>query len=340
MEYTLLKPDCHSWWILKMQSGREDTLEERYAIKFCFKLGKKATETYGMLQTAFRPSCMSGIRDSRKPGSSLRDDERCGRSKEVNTPELIGQRVRVRVIVEVLREFRKRFRRKRPALFKSGQWHFHKDNAPVHNSIVVTDYLTKMAINTIPQPPYSPDLSPCDFCLFPKLNWGDERGCDEGHWHAHTRGVLWSLPEVVGTVQVHCSRRRLLLRGLEFHVCTINKSHHHHHIVLAARISLTLSRHSSLSFIALGRSSGQQPVSSHSCWMYVRAGRPAFARPCVGIHKSTSLMSSSLLLQQCPACLVRLTWIVFVIGGRWPYSWCLVGCCCQDLFRIARSILV
>ena len=60
--------------------------------------------------------------------------------------------------------------------------------------------------------------------------------------------------------------------------------HHHHHIALVARISLTLSRHSSLSFIALGRSSGQHPVSSHSCWMYVRAGRPAFARPCVGVH--------------------------------------------------------
>ena len=75
---------------------------------------------------------------------SVRDDERCGRSKEVNIPELIGQRVRVRVTnVEVLREFRKRFRRrKRPALFKSGQWHFHLDNAPVHNSILVTDYLT------------------------------------------------------------------------------------------------------------------------------------------------------------------------------------------------------
>ena len=111
-------------------------------------------------------------------------------------------------------------------------------------------------------------------------------------------------------------------------------SHHHHHIVLAARISLTLSRHSFLSFIALGRSSGQHPVSSHSCWMYVRAGRPAFARPCVGIHKSTSLMSSSLLLQQCPACLVLLTWIDFVIGGRWPYSWCLVGCRCQKVVII------
>ena len=78
---------------------------------------------------------------------------------------------------------------------------------------------------------------------------------------------------------------------------------HHHHVVLVARISLTLSRHFSLSFIASGRSSGLHPVSPHSCWMYVRAGRPAFARPCVGVHKSTSLMSSSLLLQQCPACL-------------------------------------
>ena len=87
---------------------------------------------------------------------------------------------------------------------------------------------------------------------------------------------------------------------------TLPIHHHPHHVALVARISLTLSRHSSQSFIALGRSSGQHPVSSHSCWMYVRAGHPAFARPCVGVHKSTSLMSSSLLLQQCPACLVHL----------------------------------
>ena len=45
-----------------------------------------------------------------------------------------------------------------------------------------------------------------------------------------------------------------------------------------------------------------------------------------GVHRSTSLLSSSLLLQQCPAGLVRLACIVFVMGGRWPYSWCLVGC--------------
>ena len=101
----LLKPDCHSWGISKMQSGREDTLEERYAIKFCFKLGKNATETCGMLHTAFRPSCVNRVsvfewhKRFKKGRESVRDDERCGRSKEVNTPELIGQRVRVRVTI-------------------------------------------------------------------------------------------------------------------------------------------------------------------------------------------------------------------------------------------------
>ena len=102
----------------------------------------------------------------------MRYDEKCGRSKEVNTSQLIGQTVRVMVTgysVEVLREFRKGFRRKRPALFKSGQWHFRQDNAPVHNSILVTDNLTKMDIRTFRQLLYSPDFSPCDFCLFPKL---------------------------------------------------------------------------------------------------------------------------------------------------------------------------
>ena len=68
-------------------------------------------------------------------------------------------------------------------------------------------------------------------------------------------------------------------------------------------------------------------------------GRPAFARPREGVHRRTSLMSSSLFLQQCPACLVRLTLIVFVMGGRWPYSCFFVGCSLQDLFNIARSIL-
>ena len=86
-----------------MQSACEDTLEERYAIKFCSKLGKNATETYGMFQTAFGASCMNWAsvfewhKRFKEGKESVRDDERCGRSKEVNTPELIGQTVRVRV---------------------------------------------------------------------------------------------------------------------------------------------------------------------------------------------------------------------------------------------------
>ena len=76
LEYNLLNPDCHSWWISKMQSGREDTLEERYAIKFCFKLGKKRPEKR---MKCLRPLLeylawiehrfLIGIRDSMKAGS-------------------------------------------------------------------------------------------------------------------------------------------------------------------------------------------------------------------------------------------------------------------------------
>ena len=105
LEYTLLKPDCHSSCISKMQSGREDTLEEQYAIKFCFKLGKNVTETYGMLQTAFQPSCMNQAsvfewhKRFKEGMESVRNYERCRRNKEINTPQLIGQRVRVSVTI-------------------------------------------------------------------------------------------------------------------------------------------------------------------------------------------------------------------------------------------------
>ena len=76
LEYTLLKPDCPSWWISKMQSGRQDTLEERYTIKCCFKLGKKChlklMEYFRLLfahLSWIRHRFSSGIRDSRKAGS-------------------------------------------------------------------------------------------------------------------------------------------------------------------------------------------------------------------------------------------------------------------------------
>ena len=83
-----------------MQAGRQ---EERYAIKFCFKLGKNVPETYGILPTAFGKFCMNRAsvfkwhKRFKEGRESVRDDERCERRKEVNTPELIGQKVWVRV---------------------------------------------------------------------------------------------------------------------------------------------------------------------------------------------------------------------------------------------------
>ena len=88
----------------------------------------------------------------------------------------IGQTVNKEYYVPVLRVFRKRFLGKRPAFLKSGPWHFHQNNATVHNSILVTDYFTKMGIKAFVHPPYSPDLAYCDFWLFPKLK-EKLRGC-------------------------------------------------------------------------------------------------------------------------------------------------------------------
>ena len=69
-----------------MQSVRANTLEEQYTIKFCFNLGKNATEMYGMLQTAFWSSCMNQAsvfewhKRFKEGRESVDDDERCGKS--------------------------------------------------------------------------------------------------------------------------------------------------------------------------------------------------------------------------------------------------------------------
>ena len=154
-----------------------------------------------------------------------------------------------------------------------------------------------------------------------------------------------------GEYQVHSDLEWLYLLGsnlcikqicLKF-ICILYEylvQYHHHHVMPLARISLTLSRHFSLSFIVSGRSWGLHPVSSHSCCMYVLAGHPAFTRPYVGVHRSPSLMSLSLLLQQCPVCLVSLTWIVFVMGGKWAYSWCFEGVLPPGLIQSQHSCVI
>ena len=94
LEYTLLKPDCHCWWISKMHSGREDTLEERHAINSVLNLEKmmpeKRMECFRLLLNHLA-SVFEWYKRLKEAREFVRDDERCGRSKEVRTPELIGQ---------------------------------------------------------------------------------------------------------------------------------------------------------------------------------------------------------------------------------------------------------
>ena len=109
----------------------------------------------------------------------VRDEERCGRERDVRTQDLVDKickfldEDRWVSLLTVAAQFgvgeatlHRVVCRKRPELFKSGQWHLNQDNTPTHKSIVVTSYLTEMGIKTVPHPPYSPDLAPCDFWMF------------------------------------------------------------------------------------------------------------------------------------------------------------------------------
>ena len=105
---------------------------------------------------------LSGIRDSRK-AESLWGMMRCvgGVRKSIHQSWLAK---RLGLLCWGFKGVQDEISSEEEALLKSGQWHFHQDNAPVHNSILVTNYLTKMGIKTVPQPPYSQNLVPCD-CL-------------------------------------------------------------------------------------------------------------------------------------------------------------------------------
>ena len=79
----------------------------------------------------------------------------------------VGTKINSGLHCDVMANFLKVFHRKRPQL-ASGEWHFHWDNAPVHTATVTVDFLAKRDIRLIAHPPYSPDLAPADFFLFPK----------------------------------------------------------------------------------------------------------------------------------------------------------------------------
>ena len=81
-----------------------------------------------------------------------------------------GQTVNKEYYLAVLRRLREAIRRKRPDLWAENSWIFHHDNAPSHSSLIVTEFLAKHETKVIAQPPYSPDLAPCDFSCFQNSN--------------------------------------------------------------------------------------------------------------------------------------------------------------------------
>jgi len=82
---------------------------------------------------------------------------------------LQGQTVNQEVYISVIRHMRKALRHRRPDLWASGQWTLLRDNARPHTALSVSRFLTKHNVTVLPHPPYSPNLSPCDFFLFPRL---------------------------------------------------------------------------------------------------------------------------------------------------------------------------
>jgi histone-lysine N-methyltransferase SETMAR len=80
-----------------------------------------------------------------------------------------GQTVNAEFYCSVLRRLREDIRLKRPELWCAGNWLLHDGNAPSHQALVRREFLAYKGISTLSNPPYLPDLAPCDFCLFPKI---------------------------------------------------------------------------------------------------------------------------------------------------------------------------
>ena len=107
-----------------------------------------------------------------------------------------GQTVNAEFYCNVLRRLREDIRRKRPELWCAGNWLLHDDNAPSHRALVMREFLTHKAITTFPHPPYSPDLAPCDFLLFPKMKLQLK-----GRRFDRVEEIQWESQNVLGTLR-------------------------------------------------------------------------------------------------------------------------------------------
>jgi histone-lysine N-methyltransferase SETMAR len=80
---------------------------------------------------------------------------------------------------DILRCWRQNVQQKRPELRRNHNWLFHQDNAPTHMSLKTKEFVTNNNKVIVNHPPYSLDVVPCDFALFPKLEMKLKGRCFE-----------------------------------------------------------------------------------------------------------------------------------------------------------------
>ena len=95
-----------------------------------------------------------------------------------------GRTVTKELYVETLRRLWDAVRRKRPEKWVENNWFLMHDNAPAHRAIIVKNFLARHNITALDHPPYSPDLSPPDYFLFPRLK-------------SHLKGRRFNAEEVI-----------------------------------------------------------------------------------------------------------------------------------------------
>ena len=145
---------------------------------FCFKLGKKATETYGMLQTAFGTSCMNRAsafewhKRLRKPGSLWGMMRGVGGVWKSIHQSWLANGLGLGLLCWGFKRVQEEIPREEASTLQIGSVAFPPEQCtspqlhPCHRLFDQDGHQDSF------QPPYSPDLAPCDICLFPRL-----RGC-------------------------------------------------------------------------------------------------------------------------------------------------------------------
>jgi hypothetical protein len=155
-----------------------ERLEQQYCIKFCQRLGDTQVKTIHKIQQAFGDDAMS-ISRIKKWFSRFRVmltvlfDVRGVVHHEYASQ---GTTITKEYYQEVLHRLCDSVRRKQPDLWAATTWQLHHDNAPAHSLHLIQTFLAKHSITVVHQAPYSPDMAPCDFWLFPQVENAAERG--------------------------------------------------------------------------------------------------------------------------------------------------------------------